>query len=153
MAIVAIIIVTAVIIGGLIAYSQIDPEGFAKLFPESLPDVAFLVTPNPRESDIKLGTTTFIPVEVRNMELNDTIENVYAKLSVIDGENWEEHLEFNESTKLADKITPGDLSERKNITIQAIKLSGANTPFEMRIEIMVDGVSVKKHDFDIKIVP
>ena len=150
-----VVIVIAVVIIGVLgyAYSQVDPEGFAKLFPEPPPKVIFLETPNPREHDIKVGTSTIISVVVRNMEIETTVENVFAKLSVVRGENWEEHLEFNELTKLSDKITPKDVSESKNISIKAIKLSGENTPFGMRIEILVDGVSTKQHDFDIKIIP
>lgn len=145
-----VVVIIIVIFGG---YAIVDPVGFDKLFPEPPPNVAFFPIPTLSESDVKEGRTTILSVVARNNENQETVTNIVVKLSVIKGENSEEHLVFNEITKISDSLTAGDVSDTKDISIRAIKLSGEDTKFRMKLELIVNGISTKTHEFDIKIVP
>jgi len=148
-----LVLIFVIIGGGLFAYSFVDPEGFEELFPKPPPKVNFHEIPKLTESDVKKDRTTILSVTVRNNENKETVSNVVAKLSVIEGSHPEEHLEFKEITPLSDTITPGDVSDTKKIPIRAIKISGQETKFRMVVEILVDGIQTDKHEFDVKIIP
>ena len=142
-----------IVIIGLIAFSQLYPEDFAEMFPAPPPAVYFFNGPDLTDSTITVDTSEILTVIARNNEDIDTVYNVVVKLSVIKGENYEEHLKFNEITPLSDAITPGDVSPEKNISITGIKVSGKDTEFTMIAEILVDGVTTDDYEFDIVVVP
>ena len=146
-------IVVVIAIAFFVVYPMVDPEGFQQMFPEPPPDVNFYNGPILSNTDVKKGMSTILTVTARNNEGQNTVSNVVAKLSVIDGSNPEEHLQYKEITNLSEKITPGDVSDTKNISIRAIKVSGEYTKFRMMVEILVDGVRTDKHEFDVKIIP
>lgn len=142
-----------IVVVGLFAFSQFYPEDFAEMFPPPPPAVYFFNGPDLSDSIITVGTSEILTVVARNNEDIDTVSNVVVKLSVIEGENYEEHLKFDEITTLSDAITPGDVSPEKNISITGLKVSGKQSEFTMIAEILVDGVTTDDYEFDIVVVP
>ena len=136
----------------IIVYFVLTPGAFDQLL-DPPPDVVFFPIPTLSETDVKEGRTTILSIIVRNNENTDTVTNIVAKLSVIEGGNPEEHLEFDKLTKLSNSLYPGDVSNSKNISIKAKKLSGEETKFRMQVELLVNQIPTKTHEFDIKIVP
>ena len=132
------LLVIIAVIGNNILKSPLD----VKFFEKSL-----------SESQVKEGKTTVLTVVARNNEDKNTVSNVSAKLSVVDGANADESLKFVESTKLADILSPGQPSETNHIQIQALKVSGTETKFKMKVELFVNDVKTDEYLFDITIVP
>lgn len=105
------------------------------------------------ESQVKEGKTTILTLVARNNDDKKTVSNVSAKLTVVEGANANEDLKFVESTKLADMLSPGQPSESNHIQIQALKVSGTETKFKMKVELFVNDEKTDEYLFDITIVP
>jgi len=142
------LVIVLVILGGLIAVFTISGNTLLE-FP---PNVK-LYEKNLSESEVKEGRTTILTVVARNDEDKDTVSNVLVKLSVIEGANSNEHLKFPESIDLTNTLTPGQVSETKHIQIQALKVSGTETKFKMKIELFANNKKTDEYPFDIKIIP
>jgi len=145
--IVKVVIVLVAVLAVL--YILSNPDEIAALF-DDRPDVRFFDGPSISESSIPVNFKSIISVTVRNYDSKD-VSNIEARLSVVKGGSWQEHLEFTPVTKLASSLSPGETTDKVNIPIQAKKLSGIETPFILKLEIYADGKSVAKHTFDIKI--
>lgn len=144
---VKIIVVFALAMAALFVIT--NPDEISAFFDDK-PEVRFFETPSLSETKIPVNFSTILSVTARNYDSED-VSNVEARLSVIEGGNWEEHLSFNSATKLASSLSPGETTEKINIHIKAKKLSGTETPFKLQLEIFVDGESTDKHVFDLKI--
>lgn len=145
--IVKVVLVSVAVIAGL--YFLSNPDEINALFDDK-PDVKFFDEPKISETKIPVNFSTIISVTARNYH-SEGVSNVEARLSVINGENWQEHIEFVPVTELASSLSPGETTEKINIPIKAKKLSGIETPFTLQLEIYVDGESTDKYVFDLKI--
>lgn len=147
------VVVIGVVIAVIIGYFAVTyPEEFnAFLFPEQVLDVRFFESPKVSENDVRVNLSTIVTVTARNYDI-DPADNVSVRTTVIKGANWQEHLKFEEVTKLSDRIGLGDVSDTKHLAIKAIKRSGEVTNFRILLELQVDGVTADKYEFDLRII-
>lgn len=143
-----IFVIVLVILASLVAVFTMSGNAFLE-FPHNVK----LYQKDLSEPEIKDGRTTILTIVARNNEDKDTVTDIVAKLSVIEGANANEHLRFTESTDLASTLLPGQVSETKHIQIQALKVSGTETRFKMKAELFVDNKKTDEYLFDIKIIP
>lgn len=118
-----------------------NPEAGEFFSSEPKPDVRFYDSPVLKEDKIKKGTSTNIMVMARNFE-EEAVKNVEVHLSVIEGGNWESHLEFPPVTKLGDIDTElGITSPPKYIEITAKDVSGIDPRFKIQLELFANELS------------
>jgi|GEM_PF-5018893 len=117
---------------------------------QNAPNVKFFRAPTISETELPVDFSSIITVTARNND-EQTFSNVDARISVVNGANWEEHLEFPQITRLADGLEPGKTTKTADIPITARKLSGTETPFVVKLEILVDGQKTDEKTFDLTI--
>lgn len=140
------IIVTAIVI---IAIFQPDIPFLRK---EEKPDVRFFDSPTLAEDNIKLNTATNIKIAARNHEKTG-VKDVEVHLSVIEGNNWQTHLQFNPITKLGDIPIELGTAGPAYIQIYAKDISGTSTPFKIKLELFANGISTgQTKEFSINII-
>lgn len=140
------IIGLAAIIG---LYLVTNPDAFSELFQDK-PEVKFFGTPTISENEIPVNFATIVTMTARNLD-DQEFSNIEARLSVIDGENWEEHLEFEQIIELEKILEPGETSKTINIPIKAKKISGKETLFTMKLELFTNGEDTDEYVFNLKI--
>jgi len=131
------------VIAVLIAYGIIYPT-------DPIPNVNFFDT-SINKNKIQVGGSAIISVNAISHE--DEARNLQVVTTAI-GPNADIHLTYPKITPLADIESEGGISspDNKHITIAAIDRSGLVTPFDIKIELQVDGITTDIRTYDLDII-
>jgi hypothetical protein len=108
---------------------------------EMPPNVDFYQSPELAEEKIAKGFSTNIKVAARNYD-SAPVHDVEVHMTITEGGNWENHLEFDPVTVIDRKLEPGESTAiPKYIQVKAQDVSGIEPKFKIHLELFANGTS------------
>jgi len=110
---------------------------------EILPNVDFYQSPVLAEEKIAKGFSTNIKVAARNYDTTP-VHDVEVHMTIIEGGNWENHLDFEPVTVIDRILEPGESTNiPKYIQVKAKDVSGIEPKFKIHLELFANGTSTE----------
>jgi len=107
------------------------------------PNVDFYQSPELAETTITKGSSTNIKVAARNND-NAPVYDVEVHITITEGGNWEDHLEFESVTLIDRTLGPGESTKiPKYIQIKAKDVSGIDPKYKIHLELFANGTSTE----------
>ena len=107
------------------------------------PDVDFYQSPELADEKIAKGFTTNIKVAARNYDLAP-VHDVEVHMTITEGGNWEDHLEFAPVTSLDKTLEPGESTMiPRYIQVKVKDVSGFEPKYKIHLELFANGTSTE----------
>ena len=108
---------------------------------ETAPDVDFYQSPELADEKIAKGFSTNIKIAARNYD-TAPVHDVEVHMTITEGGNWENHLEFESITLIDKTLGPGESTKiPKYIQVKAKDVSGIEPKFKIHLELFANGTS------------
>ena len=107
------------------------------------PNVDFYQSPELAENTITKGSWTNVKVAARNYD-NAPVHDVEVHVTITEGGNWEDHLEFDPVTLIDRTLEPRESTKiPKYIQIKAKDVSGVDPKYKIHLELFANGTSTE----------